>query len=350
VERVGRLAEHEAIRIIAHTAQGLHKAHKLGLIHRDVKPDNILLTKDGKVKLADMGLVKELEADSNLTRTGRGLGTPYFMAPEQFRNAKNADVRCDIYSLAATLYHAVTGQMPFKACSPLDAWMKKIHNDLAPPRALNPDLSERIDWAIRRAMSPDPALRPASCREFVEDLTGQSTRKLSDIGPSGLTPTDQWYLIYKDEDNVVHTVKGSKSGIRRSLKEGLLGDADNVRISRSKAGPFDPLRLHPEYRDLAVDLNTASGLTQTPKPPKAAPSELDPAETQTPPPGYPDSSVSITMAPISATSPTGPAAPHFDLGTESSSSEWLKWAALILVTLSAGALGFFLMPFLTQIR
>ena len=79
-------------------AQGLHRAHKQNLVHRDVKPDNILVTPDGVAKLADLGLVKETETDLNLTKTGRGLGTPHFMAPEQFRNAKNADIRCDIYS------------------------------------------------------------------------------------------------------------------------------------------------------------------------------------------------------------------------------------------------------------
>src|SRR6266446_5072477 len=89
LERDGKLPEDEAIRLIAQVAQGLHRAHKQGLIHRDVKPDNILVTADGVAKLADLGLVKEIEADLNLTRTGRGLGTPHFMAPEQFRNAKN---------------------------------------------------------------------------------------------------------------------------------------------------------------------------------------------------------------------------------------------------------------------
>jgi serine/threonine protein kinase len=104
IERDGRIPEAEAIRIIALAAQGLHHAHKSGMVHRDVKPDNIIVTKDGQVKLLDLGLVKEADNDINLTRTGRGLGTPHFMAPEQFRNAKNADVRCDIYSLGATLY------------------------------------------------------------------------------------------------------------------------------------------------------------------------------------------------------------------------------------------------------
>jgi serine/threonine protein kinase len=127
IQREGSLDQPTALRIISQVAEGLHQAHKLGLIHRDVKPDNILITTNGTAKLTDLGLVKELEADNNLTRTGRGLGTPHFMAPEQFRNAKKADVRCDIYSLAATLYMMVTGELPFKSLNPLDAWMKKVN-------------------------------------------------------------------------------------------------------------------------------------------------------------------------------------------------------------------------------
>lgn len=257
IEREGSLPESESIRIISAVAQGLHKAHKLGLIHRDVKPDNVLLTPDGQVKLTDMGLVKELDADTNLTRTGRGLGTPHFMAPEQFRNAKKADVRCDIYSLAATLYMMATGDLPFKSMNPLDAWMKKINNDLPAPRKVKPDVSERIDWAIRRSMSADPALRAATCREFVEDLTGASTRKIT--SPDAVDPaTDWWYMVYLDEDGKSHTVKGTKKGIRRSLKENLLGDAENIRVARTKQGPFEALREHPEFRDLVVELDGAA--------------------------------------------------------------------------------------------
>src|SRR6266404_2828376 len=174
IERDGRLPEAESIRLIAQVAQGLHRAHKQGMIHRDVKPDNVLVTPDGTAKLADLGLIKEMESDLNLTRTGRGLGTPHFMAPEQFRNAKNADARCDIYSLGATLYMAVTGESPFQSAEPLDAWMKKVKNDIVPASKLAPNLSQRAAWAIRRAMNPDSSQRPRSCREFIEDLTGQS--------------------------------------------------------------------------------------------------------------------------------------------------------------------------------
>ena len=163
-----------------------------------MKPDNILVTPEGVAKLADLGLVKETDADLNLTKTGRGLGTPHFMAPEQFRNAKNADPRCDIYSLGATLYQMVTGELPFRSSGPLEAWMKKVQNDLTPPRKITPGLSERVDWAIRRAMAVQPDHRPTTCREFVEDLTGHSTRRVPTT-ERRRRAGELWYLVYMDE-------------------------------------------------------------------------------------------------------------------------------------------------------
>jgi serine/threonine protein kinase len=326
IERDGRLSEAEAIRVIAQVAQGLHRAHKQGMIHRDVKPDNVMVTPDGQAKLADLGLVKEVEADLNLTRTGRGLGTPHFMAPEQFRNAKNADVRCDIYALGATLYMMVTGDLPFKSNGPLDAWMKKIHNELTPPREANPDLSERIDWAIRRAMSADPEKRPGTCREFVEDLTGHSTRKVTPVENNGVV-ADLWYLVYKDEVGNLHTVKGTTGAIRRSLKEGLLGDASNVRASKVKTGPFDPVRSLPQFRDLVI---TPSAL-ETPASGAAARATPVPLSS-------PNGQAGSGMGPFFP-EPTGP---HIKMGQATPQPyEGLKWFFILLaVALFAAFLGY----------
>src|SRR5207248_5806071 len=113
------------------------------------------------------------------------------------------------------------------------------------------DLPERTEWAILRAMSPDRDNRPVSCREFVEDLTGHSTRRVPTTDSSAPI-SELWYLVYRDDEGITHTVKGTRSAIRRSLKEGLLGDASNVRAARSKTGPFEPLRGFPEFRDLVV--------------------------------------------------------------------------------------------------
>lgn len=269
IARDGPIPEAEALRLIAQVAQGLHKAHKQGLIHRDVKPDNILIGINGQAKLADLGLVKEVETQHNLTRTGRGLGTPNYMAPEQFRNAKYVDARSDIYALAATLYLMLTGELPFRANGPLEAWMKKVQNDLVPPRNLVPGLSARTDWAVRRALHADPEDRPSSCREFIEDLIGRSTRYESKViafrsRPSG-TSTDIWFLSYQNEAGETHIIKSTTQTIRRSLSEGLLGDAGNIRASRTRSGPFEPLRGRPEFRDLVLPLTSSnSGAAPSP--------------------------------------------------------------------------------------
>ena len=337
IERDGRLQPAEAVRLIVQVAQGLHRAHKQGLIHRDVKPDNILVTADGTAKLADLGLVKTADADLNLTKTGRGLGTPHFMAPEQFRDAKNADPRCDVYSLGATLYQMVTGDLPFRSTGPLDAWMKKIHNELVPPRQLVPDLPERTEWAILRAMAPEKEDRPSSCREFVEDLTGHSTRRLP-ATDSSAPINELWYLVYRDDEGATHTVKGTKSAIRRSLKEGLLGDAANVRAARTKAGPFGPLRAVPEFRDLVVappapgSADSLPGTTPAVTPLKQAPPVTRPVSP---------SAVAAQSLPQSATP-----APHIRLGAgeDGDEPEWLKWVLLVVLAAGTALLALALMP------
>jgi serine/threonine protein kinase len=335
LEREGRMSETEAMRLIAQVAQALHRAHKQNLVHRDVKPDNVLVTNDGIAKLADLGLVKETETDLNLTRTGRGLGTPHFMAPEQFRNAKNADIRCDVYSLGATLYQMVTGELPFRSNGPLDAWMKKIQNDLVPPRQIVPDLSERVDWAIRRAMSADPEKRPTSCREFIEDLTGKSTRRLPSVD-SGTPQQELWYLVYKDETGMPHTVKGTVAAIRRSLRDGLLGDASNVRASRSKAGPFEPLRGYPEFRDMVVEAAPLSV-------PKAPSSRSVVAPTNDTKPTLPHLKQGAAPPPSpQAALPTLPPRPLITLKDVPSSTNWeaLKWVFFVALLLLTAVISF----------
>ncbi len=351
LEHSHHLPEQEAVKIIGQVSQGLHKAHKLGLIHRDVKPDNILLTPDGQVKLVDLGLVKEIDTDLNLTRTNRGLGTPHFMAPEQFRNAKNADVRCDVYSMAATLYMMVTGELPFKACGPLDAWMKKINNEITAPRELRPELSERVDWAIRRSMSADPNQRAATCREFIEDLTGHSTRKISSTSLLADTTADLWYLVYRDDEDVIHTVKGTLSGIRRSLKEGLLGDTSQVRISRSKTGPFETLKYHPEFRDLVVEpapMPRVSGK----RPPTPLPTPLPERE---PLPTLSQTAQAISSSLPATRPPPLPAAssappPTIHLARHTVCPEWVKWGILIFLAGITGVAGYFLTHLVLHFR
>jgi hypothetical protein len=169
----GRLPEAEAVRIIVQVAEALHQAHEYAVIHRDVKPDNILLTQGGQAKLTDFGLVKDLDAELNLTETATVLGTPNFMAPEQFENPKGVDRRADVYALAATLYMAVTGEVPFGTGGFLTTMEKKLNGELEPPLGLVPGLSRRVEAAILRAMHVNPAERTPSCLDFIKELSGQ---------------------------------------------------------------------------------------------------------------------------------------------------------------------------------
>jgi serine/threonine protein kinase len=197
ISREGALPEGESVRIIAQVASALQAAHKRKIIHRDVKPDNILLDASGHARLTDLGLAKDVEADLDLTRPLRGMGTPNFIAPEQFDDAKHADARCDTYSLAATLYMSVTGVPPFQARNTLSIWKKKLSNDLAPPRQLAPHLSERIERVIYRAMSPDPDARPATCEQFVRELVEERPAPSSSTPlPSRSAPDRRAYVRY----------------------------------------------------------------------------------------------------------------------------------------------------------
>lgn len=245
LKREGYLKEKDAVRIIIDVARALHKAHKEGLVHRDVKPDNILLTSDNTAKLADMGLVKQLESDLNLTRTGRGLGTPHFMAPEQFRDAKNADARCDVYSLGATLYMMVTGQLPFKGNGPLETFMKKSSNSYTAPEELNPRLSDKTVAAIKMAMDAEPGNRPASAKEFAEILVGHTKPRLPD---DVVTPKDVWYVIYYDNHGHKQKVKGTSAAIEQQVRRGRLNSS--ACASQSKRGPFRPLTDFPQFAPL----------------------------------------------------------------------------------------------------
>jgi serine/threonine protein kinase len=169
----GPLAPSRAVALITQVGKALQWVHERGLIHRDVTPDNILVTEDDEAKLTDLGLMKNLDGDFNLTRTQSSFGTPNFIAPEQFEDAKRADALSDLYALAATLYMALTGEMPFRAKSSFAIgaiYKKKLTNAIEPPHRLNPAVSERVSAAVCRALRADRAERHANVRDFLEAL------------------------------------------------------------------------------------------------------------------------------------------------------------------------------------
>jgi serine/threonine-protein kinase len=166
-----RYSEKEALDIIIQIADALVHAHARGLIHRDVKPKNIMITTDGVAKLADMGLAREV-GDTRLAQSeaGRAYGTPYYISPEQIRGEVEIDFRADIYSLGATFYHMVTGRVPFDAENPTAVMLKHLREQLTPPDHINPELSIGCAEIIEAMMAKDRNDRYQSTQELLEDL------------------------------------------------------------------------------------------------------------------------------------------------------------------------------------
>jgi eukaryotic-like serine/threonine-protein kinase len=163
--------EKEAVEIILQIAQALQHAHRRGLIHRDVKPANIVLTTEGIAKLADLGMARQT-SDQRLIRKERGMaiGTPYYMAPEQVQGKDDIDGRADIYSLGATFYHMVTGQPPFPG-KDVDAVLRAhLEDELTPPDHLNQKLSSGLGEVVEIMMAKDRKQRYRNADDLIIDL------------------------------------------------------------------------------------------------------------------------------------------------------------------------------------
>ncbi len=166
-----RLDEQTAIEIIMQVAEALEHAHERGLIHRDVKPKNIMLTKSGVAKLADMGLARAVtDAEAAEAEAGKAFGTPYYISPEQIRGEKEITPAADIYSLGATLYNMVTGNVPFDGKSPAEVMKRHLKAELTPPDHVNPKLSAGVSQVIEMMMAKDVRERYQNCRDLLTDL------------------------------------------------------------------------------------------------------------------------------------------------------------------------------------
>jgi len=166
-----RIGEAEAIDIVRQVAKALKHAHERGFIHRDIKPKNIMITRSGRVKLADLGLARALsDKDAAEAEAGRAYGTPYYISPEQIRGELDIGPQADVYGLGATFYHMVTGRVPFEGKNPSAVMHRHLKSELEPPDHLNPELSAGCAQVIEMMMAKKREDRYQTVDDLLEDL------------------------------------------------------------------------------------------------------------------------------------------------------------------------------------
>ncbi|HEX3135399.1 MAG TPA: protein kinase, partial [Planctomycetota bacterium] len=206
------LGQIEVLDIVRQAAMGLEQAAEKGVIHRDIKPDNLMLTKEGICKVSDFGLAKANTAEKNITTIGVRVGTPAFISPEQC-DGDDVDFRSDVYNLGCTAFIALTGQLPYDADTPFAIMLKHKNDPVPSPRSFNPNLDARVERLVMRMIAKRPADRFDTLRELVEivedlevKLAGTSTVLRKTRGP---------FRAMTDLEAVEHA-RMTSSGIRAS--------------------------------------------------------------------------------------------------------------------------------------
>jgi serine/threonine protein kinase len=209
VREEGPLLPHRAAEIAAELARALSEAHAAGIVHRDVKPGNVMVTPEGQAKVVDFGIAAAVSSDS-ATETAAVLGTVSYLAPEQVRG-RRADPRSDLYALGVVLYEMLTGRPPFVADAPLAVAYKHLEEDPIPPSEVNPDVPPALEAVVLRALAKDPGDRYPSAEAVLADLE----RYLDD---PELDPTTVAALAgsWAEEDDTPTAVAATGPGAHRA--------------------------------------------------------------------------------------------------------------------------------------
>jgi eukaryotic-like serine/threonine-protein kinase len=269
LERLGRFSVPDALAITLACAQALAYAHKEQVIHRDIKPDNVLIDRQGTVKVADFGMVKTLDEVDNMTQTGHAVGTPWYMPLEQARMAKDADGRCDIYALGCMLYCLLTGAPPFAGQTIVEVIQAKEIGTFPPARSVNPAVPERLDLIIAKMTAKLPRYRYQDCAELIKDLEslGLASAKLEFLHdkPSKVPASerssrlpatvegfgDEWFVqVSMGEGKIKVLPPISTSQLKRMLDEGTIHPT--ARVSRHAKEGFRALATYKEFQGTAL--------------------------------------------------------------------------------------------------
>jgi serine/threonine protein kinase len=272
----------DALRLLMPIAQALAHAHDQGIIHRDVKPANILITRTGEPMLSDFGIAKLLDDQETreLTGTGVGIGTPEYMAPEQ--GMGQADERADIYALGIVFYELVTGRIPYRADTPMAILIKKREEPLPRPKMFIPSLPDSVENVLIKALARNPQNRYQSMREiltaFEHLILGDKIKveKPSTNSPAGIfTEVNKAQLIAK---NKTRWIVASVGGLTLLLGCVIIGIILGVNIPLANSTPVLTTGIS-TTTSIIIPTSTVS----SPTPTSAPPTEL-PLPTSTPTP------------------------------------------------------------------
>lgn len=289
LDRTGPLAVRDAARIALDIALALEHLHSRRFVHRDIKPGNILITTSGVAKLSDLGLVKHLDEDSDLTAIHQGFGTSWYMPFEQMQNAKLVDGRSDIYALGATLYHLLTGTVPFAGDDHNEVAARKDRGEFAPAGSRNPSVPPDLDGILARMMAREPRDRFATATDLVvalersqlaDQLPSFVDIELAMLDPEARArmdsanqptspdlrlappppdkndtpmPTSEvhgnlWQVRFQDPNGQSFARRATTNQILHGLREGYW--PDGVEAARGLHGRFRPIEAYPEFRQI----------------------------------------------------------------------------------------------------
>ncbi|MDX2473000.1 MAG: serine/threonine-protein kinase [Candidatus Krumholzibacteria bacterium] len=224
----GRFSEAETLAVARQACGALAVAHAAGIVHRDIKPDNIMFTRTRQFKLVDLGLAKRLDEEISQTMTGQSLGTPHFISPEQILGAGEIDGRTDIYSLGATMYYLATGSVPFDGSSGAHIMSRHLNDPLPDPRHKAPDLSSDFCRVLGRMMAKEPRDRYQNIAEVATDL--QAVQQGGSIDHTEPVATA-----------VQETIFMSSPDLTEAAPAVTWDDDDLLRLGKALAGHIGPL-------------------------------------------------------------------------------------------------------------
>ncbi|MCW8133443.1 MAG: serine/threonine protein kinase [Planctomycetota bacterium] len=224
LKRDGKMPEAEALRIAREMSLGLAHAHAKGVVHRDVKPENVMLDKKGTVKVMDFGLAKPTEDKQHLTAAGFSIGTPFYISPEQALGKEKIDHRADLYGIGATLFHLLTGRVPFQHQNSTQVMVMHVQNQAPDPRTVNPAVSRGASQLVLKLMEKEPEKRYADGGALAEaiqkilDGAGQETEAIAAVAEPPRTKTKR----LKEDPAAAAAPAPAKKGFFAWLK-GLFG-------------------------------------------------------------------------------------------------------------------------------